>query len=233
LDRYKIENLRRISKRNYDEVEIQNKAARSLFDVADFMCEAESQEEQMARKKKNEDQDAKFDSKELQEKKEQLLYAGRMFKCHKCWYRVKDNYSHKRLFMVLTAMVIYAMWILPMQLYAFNVIDRHYLGWFDQREPLIAVTTAQSGYFISHGIPFIDYDDLQKQRTQYHLDVAAGKEPFAHKMADYSLHRVMGRFLSSRNNTGQNDEVVNTTPAAIPLTQLLKEKHRPEGHREL
>lgn len=50
LDRYKIENLRRLSKRNYDEVEIQNKAARSLFDVADFMCEAESQEEQMARK---------------------------------------------------------------------------------------------------------------------------------------------------------------------------------------
>ena len=45
MDRYKIENLRKLSKRRYDDVEIQNKASRSLFDVADFMCEAESMEE--------------------------------------------------------------------------------------------------------------------------------------------------------------------------------------------
>ena len=138
-----------------------------------------------------------------------------MFKCHKCWYRVKDNYSHKRLMMVLAAMVVYVMWLLPMQMYAFNVIDRHYIGWFDEREPAVALTTAQSGYYISHDIPFIDYDDLQKQRSQYHLDVASGKEPFAHKLADYSIHKVMGRFLSSwSNKTGQKEE-----ESAIPLTQ--------------
>lgn len=76
------------------------------------------------------------------QKKEELLYAGRMFKCHKYWYRVKDNYSHRRMFMVLAAIAIFLVWVLPMQLYFFNVIDRHYFGWFDERAPRVAVTTA-------------------------------------------------------------------------------------------
>ena len=101
-----------------------------------------------------------------------MLYAGRMFKCHKCWYRVKDNYSHKRLVMVLAAVVVYFMWILPLQLYAFNVFDRHYFGILNEREPPVALTTAQTGYFVGNGIPFIAFEDLQKEREKFQLDVA-------------------------------------------------------------
>ena len=79
-----------------------------------------------------------------------------MFKCHKYWYRVKDNYTHRRMLMILAAAVIYFMWVLPIQLYAFNVIDRHYFGWFDERAPLVAKTTAQAGYYATNGIPFMN-----------------------------------------------------------------------------
>ena len=157
-----------------------------------------------------------------------------MFKCHKYWYTVKDNYSHKRMIMALAAVAIYFMWIMPVQLYAFDVIDRHYFGWFGVREPLVAATTKQAGYYTMHGIPYIDQSQLEMEHTKYQLGVLAGRDPYEAKREEFSFSRVAHRFLQrmkGASSTGQNNDYV--TPANTPLTQLLKDKHKPEGHREL
>ena len=139
--------------------------------------------------------DAKFDSAELREKKEQLLYNGRMFKCHKCWYRVKDAYSYKRLIMLLALTAVYLMWIMPFQLYTLNVLDRHYFGYFDEREPVITVTTAQRNYFVERDIPHMTMDELKAQRAEHHRLSQDGVDPYKSKRDEYSLQRVAGRFL--------------------------------------
>lgn len=55
---------------------------------------------------------------------------------------------------------------LPYNLYSLNVIDRHYLGWFDERAPMLAKTTAQGEFYRTHGIDFQEPEERERQRRE-------------------------------------------------------------------
>ena len=78
-----------------------------------------------------------------------------MFKLQKCWYKFKDFYSFRGLILVILFVSLYVRFILPTKLYAFDVLDRHYFGFFNEMEPPQIKTTRQKEHYKKHGLPFV------------------------------------------------------------------------------
>lgn len=74
------------------------------------------------------------------------------------------------LFCVFVATLVY-----PFLKYVLITFDKHYFGYFVERVPRLALTTAQKNYFESQGIPFHTIQDRKKQTEMYHIRQKLGE----------------------------------------------------------
>ena len=191
IDKYRVENLRRINQKKYDDINLNQEQP---FNLADFMCEDELESETMQRKLRISQQDAKFERR----------YTGdKMFKCQKFWLSLRDEYSHKRALLILLGVIAYVTMALPWQLYSLNAIDRHYLGWFDEREPLLAKTSLAEKHYEMHNISYKIPEDYEVMRANEHIRALEGKQPsWQHHIDKFSLSNITKRFLQQTNVLG-------------------------------
>lgn len=119
-----------------------------------------------------------------------------MFRCHKFWLSLRDEYSHKRALLVLLGVIAYVTLALPYQLYSLNAIDRHYLGWFDEREPMLAKTSAAEKHYEMHNISYKIPEDYELMRAQEHIRSLEGQPPsWQHHIDKFSLPNLARRML--------------------------------------
>jgi hypothetical protein len=59
-----------------------------------------------------------------------------------------------------------AFYIIPYLAYVFYAFDRHYYGYFNEREPRLALTTAQKKFYEEHNIPYKTVQDVEKERKK-------------------------------------------------------------------
>jgi len=62
----------------------------------------------------------------------------------------------------VVAISLFCVFVVPEICYAFSAIDRHYFGFFDEKEPIYAKTTANQRYYAEKGIPFVTADDIKR-----------------------------------------------------------------------
>lgn len=78
-----------------------------------------------------------------------------MFKLQKCWYKFKDFYSFRGLILFCVMVFMYLKYVLPYNMYHLDVLDRHYIGWFNEMEPPQIKTTAETNYYDRKGLPYV------------------------------------------------------------------------------
>jgi hypothetical protein len=122
---------------------------------------------------------------------------------------LKDAYSHRKALLVLIAVVLYVVYILPYKLYSLNVIDRHHLGWFDDLDPTVAVTTAEANSYKDRGIPYKTMTDLKHEHKEENRRVAAGEDSlYQHHYEKFFVSNMASRMLSSHDEADNSDPVV-------------------------
>ena len=66
-----------------------------------------------------------------------------------------ESYLTKRNIFIFVVVFAYFAWaILPSMVYCIELVDRHYLGWFDDSLPPLATTTPHKNYYIANNKPF-------------------------------------------------------------------------------
>lgn len=61
--------------------------------------------------------------------------------------------------------------------YIFNMFDRHYVGYFNEKEPVFAVSTQHKNYYTKNNIPFHTYEDREREKNEHHRRQLEGLPP--------------------------------------------------------
>ena len=146
-----------------------------------------------------------------------------MFKCHKFWYKFKDGYSHAAMLMVVLALVLYLTMALPYNLYSLNVIDRHYLGWFDKRATMLAKTTDQAEMYRTHGIDFHEPEERERQRREAQFLIDQGIDPWKEQYEKFHLGALARRYLSNHDTSGTNTAAKPDSGDAVDIDKATKD----------
>jgi hypothetical protein len=79
--------------------------------------------------------------------------------------------------------------------YFIETIDRHYLGWFDDTLPPLALTTPHKNYYTANDIPFRTIETVKANRSlaEYHRQL--GLPPPWHKERDHPYNRAYKWFV--------------------------------------
>lgn len=64
--------------------------------------------------------------------------------------------------------------VIPEICYAINVVDRHYFGYYFEREPIYAKTTANQKYYSEHNIPYVTSADIKKDYERIRFNRSKG-----------------------------------------------------------
>jgi len=78
---------------------------------------------------------------------------------------------------ILTIMILsfIAVFILPTCCYALASADRHYFGYFHEREPIYAKTTANQKYYAENNIPYVTSADIKKEQERIRFNRSLGR----------------------------------------------------------
>lgn len=57
------------------------------------------------------------------------------------------------------------------------MFDRHYVGAFNEKEPVFAVSTQHKNYYTRNDIPFHTYADREKEKNEHHRRLKEGLPP--------------------------------------------------------
>ena len=74
--------------------------------------------------------------------------------------------------------MMFAVFILPTICYTAAMMDRHYLGWFHEPEPVLAKTTANKKYYISKNITFKTSADIKREHDEVRYNKSIGLPAF-------------------------------------------------------
>mmetsp|Transcript_33602 Transcript_33602/g.51745 ORF Transcript_33602/g.51745 Transcript_33602/m.51745 type:complete len:156 (-) Transcript_33602:2293-2760(-) len=64
--------------------------------------------------------------------------------------------------------IMFCTHVAPYLAYTFHAVDRHYFGFFNEREPLLAKTTSQETFYKEHDIPYRTVQMLEEEK-KHHL----------------------------------------------------------------
>ena len=84
-----------------------------------------------------------------------------MFKLQKYWFKFNDFLSIRGLILTAIVTFLYLKYVLPHNLYSLDVLDRHYFGFFNKKEPPVIKTTKDINYFKNKGLPFMTPEDVE------------------------------------------------------------------------
>ena len=101
-----------------------------------------------------------------------------MFKIQKYWFKVKDMISVRGLILTTILVVFYLKYILPHNLYSIDVLDRHYLGIFSEKEPPVIKTTRETNYYKKNGLAFITPEELEEHNKHQDKLLSQGIDPW-------------------------------------------------------
>lgn len=88
----------------------------------------------------------------------------------------------KNVVIALALITILAFYVIPYMAYVFHAVDRHYFGYFNDREPRLALTTAKEKYFKDHNIPYKTISDVNAEtRINDHLRATEQLDPHMDK----------------------------------------------------
>jgi len=80
--------------------------------------------------------------------------------------KLENRITKWNILMFLIVILFLAFYIVPYLAYAFHAADRYYFGYFNEREPRLALTTAQKDFYEAQGIPYRTVSDVEKERKK-------------------------------------------------------------------
>lgn len=89
----------------------------------------------------------------------------------------KNYLSRRNIFIALATFCLFFTYVLPEMIYIFNMFDRHYVGAFNEKEPVFAVSTQHKNYYTRNDIPFHTYADREKEKNEHHRRLKEGLPP--------------------------------------------------------
>jgi hypothetical protein len=89
----------------------------------------------------------------------------------------KNYLTRRNIFIALATFCLFFTYVLPEMVYIFNMFDRHYVGYFNEREPVFATSTQHKNYYTRNDIPFHTYEDREKERNEHHRRLKEGLPP--------------------------------------------------------
>ena len=155
IDRYKLKQMQKISMQNFNDLEVRPE----LYEDGRLKPNNDHLDEVDARKQV-EQIDKKL--KDL-EKPEVDLHLG---KWQRRLIKLESKATAKNMVALVILVSLFSFYILPYLLYTFHTFDRHYFGFFNEREPLLALTTSQKEYYTSKNIDFKTIEDINKERRE-------------------------------------------------------------------
>lgn len=84
----------------------------------------------------------------------------KLFRCHSALLKFYNMLTAGKVIIGLVILAFFLVQILPSLCYAAAAFDRHHFGFFHEREPVFAKTTANQKYYAEHGIPYVTAADI-------------------------------------------------------------------------
>mmetsp|Transcript_10168 Transcript_10168/g.17140 ORF Transcript_10168/g.17140 Transcript_10168/m.17140 type:complete len:214 (-) Transcript_10168:2460-3101(-) len=143
IDKFKIENMKRISQEKFEEVEVKadifedQDLARSLTGISD-------------------------PNKLLNPKS----VGQRISRCHQKLLSLERLFSKRNILIMGVVTYAFFAYLFPILLHAFHTYDAHYHGYFNERLPRLAMTTQEKRYFTEKNIPFMTIQELESDNEQ-------------------------------------------------------------------
>jgi hypothetical protein len=126
IDVYKIETMKNLSKGNFEQIE--------------------QRPDDKAKK-------AKAAEKYWQKNKNPM--DMKISKMHKNFLKIESMATKYNIIALIIGITMFMVFVLPFLLYSWQVIDKHYFGWFHKANVAFAKTTDEKMYYLSEGIPFV------------------------------------------------------------------------------
>lgn len=87
----------------------------------------------------------------------------KLYRFHSSLLKFYQMLSTRNVVISLVVLSYFIVYILPQLCYAAAAFDRHYFGYFHDREPIYAKTTANQKYYAEHNIPYVTSADINKE----------------------------------------------------------------------